>query len=309
MNFSEYYDQTILYIHAVRKLGCIVGGPKGAYKLCEVDFSNLEKISTSAALVLTAELSKWNDNIRQRLVPTIDSWSSLIIKQFSDIGFFELFPQASSLDLSHLSPDKPPYSIVRYIKGGCKDRKKAQVLKEQLINTVGDHISKWNFLHDGLSEAITNVSHHAYPEWGNFKGREKYWYLTGSFSESNRVLKIVFYDQGIGIPKTLPVSEIWERVLLKLSKLPLAERKRDEQLLSAAITVGRTRTKKPDRGKGLQNLLEFIRQRKNGYLAIFSLKGLFKLTIDEAEEKVKKVRFKTGMPGTLIIWSVRLGNH
>lgn len=41
----------------------------------------------------------------------------------------------------------------------------------------------------------------------------------------------------------------------------------------------RTRTGDSDRGKGLLDLMEFIRQRGEGYLSIISLKGLFKLEI------------------------------
>lgn len=67
-----------------------------------------------------------------------------------------------------------------------------------------------------------------------------------------------------------------KRFLNYLSKLPLAERKRDEQLLKAAVEIKRSSTGEEDRGKGLQDLLEFIKQRGEGYLSIMSGKGLYK---------------------------------
>lgn len=161
-------------------------------------------------------------------------------------------------------------------------------------------------MHSGLTEAITNVSHHAYPDSEGYSTEDKNWYLTGSYNNETKELKIVFYDQGIGIPKSLPASEVWEKVLSVLSRLPVVERKRDEVLLKAAVELERTSTKESDRGKGLQDLLEFIRQRKNGYLSILSLKGLFKYSMSDGKEEIKTEHFDKPVSGTLIIWSAEL---
>ncbi|PKQ39191.1 hypothetical protein CXP40_21990 [Pseudomonas sp. YY-1] len=80
----------------------------------------------------------------------------------------------------------------------------------------------------------------------------------------------------------------------------------DETLLSAAMEMDRTSTGENDRGKGLQDLLEFIRQRKEGYLTVISRHGLYRLLIREGKEIVKKHSFRTPLKGTLIIWNVSL---
>jgi len=304
MNFFESYEKTMHHILAIRKFSNIRRSGSNSYRLTSVNFDKLKSISTSAALVLTAELSKWDDTVRQQLKPMTDNWDREILKQFVDLGFFDLFKNGS-VSYKNSGVDSS-VNLVRYIKGRCGDNSKTRVLKKEITDIIGEKVHKWTFLHSGLTEAITNVSHHAYPDSQGFSTEDKNWYLTGSYNKATKELKIVFYDQGIGIPKSLPASEIWEKLLSALSGISLVERKRDEVLLKAAVELERTSTRESDRGKGLQDLLEFIRQRENGYLSILSLKGLFKYSILNGKEETKTEHFDHSMCGTLIIWSATL---
>jgi hypothetical protein len=304
LNFFHDYESTVLHLNAIRKLTKYKSVSYKAYKLNTVNFDQLKSISTSAALVLTAEISKWDDAVRNRLKPNIKNWNLNILVNFYELGFFDLF-QNKPHNLYQLKGSaKPNKKIVKYIKGKCGDDQKTRVLKEKITTIIGDKINKWRFLHSGLSEAIVNVSHHAYPTRWGFSEVDKNWYLTASYNIFTRELKIVFYDQGIGIPKSLPASELWEKILSSLSHFSVVERKMDEVLLKAAVELDRTSTEESDRGKGLQDLLEFIRQRGDGYLSILSLKGLFKLEIKNGVESIKSEHFNYPVCGTLIIWSV-----
>lgn len=302
MNFSTEYETTTTYITAIRLLTEQKTKTKRKYRLAHVNFDNLKKISSSAALVLTAELSKWDDLIRNNLTPRLDNWDKSILKNFIDLGFFNLFKKAPSFP----APQEGDIKLVQYIKGSCGDSKKTRVLKSEIQRIVGETISKWTFLHSGLTEAITNVSHHAYPDNSTYKNNEKNWYLTGSYNKQSHQLKITFYDQGIGIPKSLPTSEIWEKVLNLLTSLNVGKGKLDAELLSAAMKIDRTSTGDTDRGKGLQDLLEFIKQRQEGYLTVISRRGLYRLLIKDGAEQTKKHSFNNPLKGTLIIWNVSL---
>jgi len=96
MNFSTEYETTTTYITAIRLLTEQKTKTKRKYRLAHVNFDNLKKISSSAALVLTAELSKWDDLIRNNLTPRLDNWDKSILKNFIDLGFFNLFKKAPS---------------------------------------------------------------------------------------------------------------------------------------------------------------------------------------------------------------------
>lgn len=303
MNFSSDYEITAKYITAIRLLTSEKPKSKKQYRLRQVNFDKLIKISSSAALVLTAELSKWDDSIRSNLTPLINNWDPNILQQFKDLGFFRLFAKSPTFPST---PSQSNINLVKYIKGSCGDTEKTRELKEEIQNIVGDRISKWTFLHSGLTEAITNVSHHAYPNHKNLNKSDKSWYLSGSYDRSLHELKISFYDQGIGIPKSLPQSEVWEKVLGFLSKLNIAKGKLDAELLRAAMEINRTSTGDSDRGKGLQDLLEFIRQRGEGYLSVLSRRGLYRFSLKDGEKAIKTHSFEVPLKGTLIIWSVSL---
>lgn len=315
MDFYHNYDSTVQTLTAIRKLSDSFEKyngkkiPSKAFKIGTVCFDNLVHISTSAALVLTAEMSKWDTSIRNQLRPQVEGWSDDIYCQFEQLGFFDLFDNKPQKNISPQSP-KPNFEFVRYVKGCCGDvvdtKEKRARLKNEVKNLVGSSVPKWMILHSGISEAVTNVTHHAYPD--RIEGKDKSWYLTGSFDRTKKILKIAFYDQGIGIPNSLPESSIWEKVIAYFSSknLQAAERKHDEMLIKAAVSIDRTSTNQNDRGKGLQDLIEFIRQLGSGYLSIMSYKGLFKCTINSGKEKIKSESFDRPLLGTLIIWSVEL---
>ncbi len=308
MNFSSDYESTALYIQAIRRLASRSKVNRKQLKLVSVDFSKLKKMSTSAGLALTAELSKWDDSISKRLKPVTDNWDPEIVNRFRELGFFDLFSSSDEENQISLPPQEADLSIVKYIKSRCKGSSQTRLLRSELQRITGKEIDKWTFLRSGLNEAITNVGQHAYPPTYKFREVDKNWYLTGSYRRSTRVLKIIFYDQGIGIPNSLPASELWEKVYQFMSELSVdvGLRKRDERLLKAAVEVERTRTGKSDRGKGLPDMLEFVRKRGEGYLSILSLRGLYKFSIENGKEKVKTVSFDNRLYGTLIIWQTTL---
>lgn len=311
LNFSADYEQTALYFLVIRKIVSIPKSAKRTYKLKRVIFDNIKSISTSASLVLTAELSRWEDHIRAALTPQVDQWDPAILAQLYELGFFALFSNCNVNTKSIVNRSGSFLRLAPYIKGAHGDVKKRSELKSELERLVGDNIDKWHFLSSGLSEAITNVTHHAYPPGCSIADEDKTWYMGGSYNKNTKELRIVFYDQGVGIPASLPASQIWERVLEFFSRFSItgADRKKDAVLLRAAVEYERTSTMKSDRGKGLQDLLIFVKQRKNGYLSILSQKGLFKFAVVNGNESTKIESFKHSIEGTLIIWKVKLDSN
>jgi len=305
LNFSTNNKETTLYLTAIRILNRTETSAM-QYKLGRVNFNYLEKISTSAALVLTAELCRWDDSIRQNLRPEIEQWKPEVVLQFWQLGFFELFHNNPTKDIDVEMYQDSTINIVKYIKGKCGESKKIQSLKEGLVGLVGENIKKWTFLASGLTEAITNVGHHAYPDSASYRNRDKNWYMSGSYNKDTGELKIVFFDQGIGVPHSLPASKFWEKILSGLSSSPMAEQKRDEVLLKAAVELNRTRTKDVDRGKGLPDFLTFIKQIGNGYISIISQRGFYKYTEQDGKSNIKSIGFRYPLSGTLIIWSTKL---
>jgi hypothetical protein len=304
MNLSKNYDETVLTLNAIRRLVTLKlaiqrGGAREAYRLKSVNFDTLNQLSTSAGLVLAAEISHWNDKINKKLTPQCDGWDPAIKAQLTELGFFDLFdlqPPVINQNASHIKS-------IKYFKGRKGNGEMAKQLRQEIESITGKALHKSTFLYSALSEAMTNVAEHAYPH--SFMKNE-YWYMTGGFDTNTMELKVAFYDQGIGIPQSLPRSKLWERAKGFLASKGLTND--HPSLIKAAVEMGRTKTDKEYRGKGLQDLLEFIRQRQEGYLSIFSLKGLYKYEQHGEKIHIKTEKMKHSIQGTLIIWSVTLEN-
>lgn len=295
----------MLYMSAIRKLANSATTGRKAYRLASVMFENLKYISSSAALVLTAEISRWDDQCNVKL-KQIGQWDPDIQNRFIELGFFDLFENNPFQDSTQVSSSHIRH--VRYIKSSCGDPAH-KGLKTSLEKIVGEQIEKFTFLRSGLDEAITNVVQHAYPNPADVDGDDvspKFWYLTGGYNTQTKDLKISFYDQGIGIPKSLPESNIKENILKLVSIFPLLDQKKDEVLLKAAMQFRRSSTRDHDRGNGLGDLLEFIKQKNDGYLSVLSRHGLYKFSIENGVEKEKSERLASPVEGTLIIWKTNL---
>jgi hypothetical protein len=174
-------------------------------------------------------------------------------------------------------------------------------LRIEIEKLLGFSIKK-HFLFEGLSEAITNVGQHAYPDSDNYPFKQ--WWLSASYDQSDRTLCIIFYDQGVGIPETLPRAGYmeWAKELIGTWA--------DSKKIEAAMQPGRSATDQEERGKGLQNFIEFAKSHRQGFLSIYSLRGLYRMTWaqDAGESAPETLRrdHENSVGGTLIEWRVKL---
>jgi len=84
----------------------------------------------------------------------------------------------------------------------------------------------------------------------------------------------------------------------------------DSEKIEAAMEIGRSASRMIERGKGLQNLIEFAKSHREGRLSIYSLRGLYRMVsrLDGAEPVTTTQRrdHKNSVGGTLIEWAVKL---
>lgn len=304
LNFSDEYETTALNMNAIRKL--TQRHAYSEYRLRTVNLDRVSELSTSAALVLTAELSRWDEHLRVCLVPSVETWNPNIRAQLSDLGFFNLFKKFENENQSGQSNLEPELKLIKYIKGQHGDNSKHRELRSAITQLIGENVTKWTILASGITEAVQNVGEHAYPESCKIPKKHQNWYMGGSLDTKANELRVVFYDQGIGIPSSLPSSTKWEKAQNWMSFLEPVDRKKDKNLLKAAVGYNRSRTGEHGKGKGLQDFLEFIKERGSGYLSILSERGLYKFTKEQSVSSEKSESFKSPLQGTLIIWKIEL---
>lgn len=112
----------------------------------------------------------------------------------------------------------------------------------------------------------------------------------------------MFYDQGLGIPRTLVREHGIEQIRQILSLFNLAPDD-DARMIKAALNLGRTRTGNPHQGKGLPDMLRVISQRQGASLRILSGAGEYIYTTGQ-QEQLRILDAPLG--GTLIQWEMDL---
>ncbi len=159
-------------------------------------------------------------------------------------------------------------------------------------------------LYIALSEAMTNVVHHAYPpkEEHPYKVLPNQWWLSGSFDKKTGIMTVLFYDQGVGIPATLPRKGFYTELEILMEKLKLVTTHHGE-LIYGALEMGRTRSEQAHRGKGFKQLLDFSIHSNHGNMRIISGNGECEF---HPSKDCKVAHHSTSFGGTFIQWALKI---
>lgn len=255
-----------------------------------LDMTDVEEITPAFALCLVAGMSeikrKRVSNFRTSFV---HKWKKDINTILKDMGFFELL----GIEDEEYIGEKT-YSIIRYERVQATKHhypdKIQKLIKKLKVLTGKDY---QNVIPDGLGEAMNNVVAHAY-----VKGKEGYFWYNAFYKEVERVVWIILYDLGQGIPKSMRDSRRWKSRLAQLTD------DSDKHLLERACEYGATSTGKTERGIGMKTIMEVIDeiQSNEKSLRIFSGKAYMEYT--GKKPKTKPLNFS--FDGTLIEWKYKI---
>ena len=259
-----------------------------------IDFKPIRELKPSGALVLAAELDRWNRlTLNQSRFKNVDlqQWNVRVRKLLGQMGFFDLLGVPGA-ELNHAD------STVRYVKfrmGTKVDGKALEDLRKLEIEPAIEMPNRQK-LFAAVTESMTNVIHHAYSD--NTGQAPSAWWLSAAYDTDKGEVSILIYDQGLGIPKTLP-RNFGERLR---EILPENLMRNDAQMIKAAHELKRTASEESHRGHGLQrDVREYIYGLPNGRYHVFSGKGEYTVTSGE-EESLRS--FSRPLAGTLIEWRI-----
>lgn len=148
---------------------------------------------------------------------------------------------------------------------------------------------------------MTNVAQHAYPDPQKDIDIYQAWWMSGSFDTQTRLLTVMFYDQGVTIPASLPQSKLWGAI-----KGMINPGSTDGEQISAAFEVGRSRTKEAHRGKGVAQLLHPLHVCSRGALRIISRRGVYVSNCENGQMECEVSNTKSALEGTFIEWKLYL---
>lgn len=249
-------------------------------------------MTPSGALVLAAELDRWNHLPKPpRFKADTGKWAPNVRRLLGQMGFFAL------LKLDHV-PDTASEGAryVQFRSGTVVDGKEVEDLRQLDLSPIS--VPKAKLLFAAVTEAMTNVVHHAYKDEDS---GPKNWWLSAAH-EADEVV-ILIYDQGAGIPKTLPLT-LGERLR---DLLPEGFATHDGKMIEVAHEALRSGTSEEYRGRGLgRDVRRYIEEHDGqGTYRVISGRGEYTVPAGLGAKGSVRSRPKP-LRGTLIEWRLKL---
>jgi hypothetical protein len=294
-------------------LGCIqkikdIGHNPVRLTVIQLDFSETKSATAAAMLVLNAEIDRilalYPKQVRI-VAHRMGDWAAEIVMRLEQLRFFDLI----GIRLGVEWPDewhRKEVSILPMIACNRFSPERVQRIRMRL-EQVAQVFEQGPQLYEAMIEATGNAVEHAYPADGAFRFRPldgKPWWATGVFSPADGEVRVVVFDQGVGIPATLQRWQLAERLraILGLSSLASALVKDHARMIAAALEVSRSsKGSAMGRGQGLTDVLSPVDEHGRGRVRILSGAGGILYTPDG---RVQLLSLPSHIGGTLIEWSL-----
>jgi hypothetical protein len=299
LNLRENFEETIKFLETVR---ACAGSMIGKFY---VDFRTIRSLTPAAALLVVAEFDRWRELLpSQRLGPIdLEQWDPSVRNRLLEMGFFGLLRTSKAVQRADGGQLGDGERYLPFSSGHRSEGQKAKNLR-LAIEDLGSRLRSPELLYQGLTEAMTNVQHHAYRPGEQIRR----WWMSASVNATGKRLRVMFVDHGRSIPRTLTPEKL-ERIRSMMGALPpVADLlKNDAKLIEAAVAVNRSSTGEEHRGFGLnRDIRGYIENLDvQGKLRIVSGRGRYLYTKTPGEQGVVRtsalpVRFK----GTFIEWII-----
>lgn len=296
------YHQTLSFLMHVRLFFSVEGATRTELlgkKFAFASFHKIKEIEPAAGLVLAAEMHRFKETQKRKPESYDHIWERNVTDFFHEVGLFDLLdivPHSVRSDNYGVEPVK----TLKIMFGRDAAGERAFKIRESIKELCGKNIKVEQELYDALIEAMANVVDHAYPErfrtWP--EPQPRLWWLTASWMPIQGKVKIIIFDQGIGIPQTLKRQRGWRNALKAMWR-----ESSDAGLIRAAMDYGRSGTLKTNRGKGLPDMFKLTKRNRSGYLRILSGSGGI---VVYPNGDISMIENNVPFLGTLVEWEVDL---
>lgn len=260
-----------------------------------VDLSHTKRINSEATVLLHAELHRIKKHLPKLKLKAIPPRHRITAQAMKKIGMMRLLN--TQVRTTSEANDK---SVCNWhaAYGEEVDGEKSDGMLSAYEGVITQALN--SNLYTKITEAMTNVHHHAYIENRNDgltsnDDRKPWWMFS---QERDGYLTVAFCDLGIGIPRSLPIQKpgVWKRLKL------LGNAGKDSHAIAEAIKDSQTRTGEAYRGKGLKQIVDTVRSFETGTVNVYSNKGCYTSEMGE----VNQYDYDESIMGTVISWQVPL---
>lgn len=270
-----------------------------------IGLNKLEAISVRCAIIFAAEIDRLRriagDELSYKGKSEDDNEAISLLRQ---LGVFRLVGNKQVEEQNSELPAHGHRTAIPLISGlNCDEEKFIHF--EVSVRKIFEEFKTTDFMHSSMAEAMLNATNHAYLSKFSleYPSCGKRWWAAAVMDADRSELKVIIYDQGHGIAKTLPTSGLVEGIELKLGKLMgnltnLVDTP-DEILVKAALESARSRTGDDKRGKGFKDIQAPVKEVGGSTLRITS--GRAEVTLAGDHDTVS-LPLEHHIGGTMIEW-------
>lgn len=295
LDLDDNYQATMEFFRNVRVTTSLQGNHL-------IDLAAVKDISPAAALLLVAECDQWRERTEAKWLRAFDinNWTPSVRRRLREMGFFEVLHTRRVLDDPIVAGED---RYVPFQTGHRSPGEPARQLRTS-IEELGPTVADREALYEGLVEAMTNVSQHAYPD--DRESGPKRWWISASVNAERRTMTVMVVDHGVGIARTLPRSKVWESIR---KVVPFDLLKDDAHIVRAAFAKdgeNRSQTGEVHRGKGLrENIKGYVDSHNSrGQLRVITNRASYVYSRENEIENERSFAVPSPFDGTFIEWVI-----
>ena len=280
LNLITDYEVSVAFFAEVRR---VLSDKR--IRSVNLDHRQQKEIAPEAALLLIAELFRSHERDPKKSKKCTCPTDPVVCWVLHEVGYFNYFPGLKY----QVATQRRGY--LRHHHGRRTNGKTVKALIEHFEKRVTFEPLGRQTLYNALIESMNNVAEHAYVRRRGNRFDYGEWWLLGYFDDDAHEISFSFYDQGLGIPKTI-------RARLR------HQLRSGAALIREAVEHGISRTKLNTRGRGLPSLKKFVDAAVEGTLVISSLES--QCVFHKGKTPLEQT-WNIALPGTLITWNIRVG--
>nr|WP_152434981.1 ATP-binding protein [Erythrobacter sp. THAF29] len=298
-SFAENYEQTAETIMKVREKAI------EDRRQVMLHFAHVENVEPAAALALVSEVHRARGQRGPGFVTGTYPRSRSVYDALREMGFYAVLNVLDFDDEPEpkAEPGKPIF--LRFIS----EFRVFPQLADQFVSIVEkalipmDKLARQRLV-VAIKEAMQNTLDHAHPGSQGQTSSQHRWWMSSWVNLERKEVSIVFFDQGVGIPKTLEPNT-YEKIvaaIANVSNFKFSSKPSDGELIAAATEIFRSGTGTPGRGQGFQNMKSFVDVCDDGELRILSNRGRYHYMGNDKETCSDSSQ---PLGGTVIEWRFR----
>lgn len=319
LTMPEVFDFESNYEQSARLIAVFRRALENLVRIRYIDFSRMHKASVACAVVFTCYADLWK-HLCVSVRPVTNTWHPGIRELFSQLGFFKAMRYKCETDGVGISTspyvfkDLRGYFITnesRNLSQFAKDYPAIRADMESLIGGSLNDIARSYYC--SISEAVTNIYHHAYDKVNRSWFFDKWW-ISIAFDKTANELVVIVFDHGKGIPATAWKTKMFSsymRFSKELDEFLSLRRLTSEiqrKVLFLVFEQSASIARKQGRGHGCADIKSLLGNIKGGKLSVISLQAKYENGNYKGNKSVRGESKSLAVPlqGTLLEWRIPL---